>query len=82
MKKFGEVDVYEPCNYASSFSYYRAVMRVCDYTGWHLDKTFMKEVKRSFTNLGFGSSLMHASHTELGNLMGDRTTSIVLYLAH
>ena len=82
MRKFGEVEVYEPCNYASSVSYYRAVTRVCDYLGWNLDITFMKEVKRSFANLAFGRALKHSSHSELGDEFGDRSISIVLYLAH
>ena len=82
MKQFGDVDVYEPCNYSSTVSFYRGVTRVCDYTGWNLDQTFLKEIKRSFANMGFAKALKHSSHTELGNLMSDRTQSIVLYLAH
>jgi len=82
MKKFGDVDVYEPCNYSSSVSFYRGVTRVCDYTGWNLDETYMKEVKRSFANLAFGRALKHSSHSDLGDAFGDKSISIVLYLAH
>jgi hypothetical protein len=67
MKKFRIVDVYEPCNYVSSVSYYKGVTRICDYMGWKLDVTFMKEIKRSFANLAFGRALKHASHSELGD---------------
>lgn len=69
MKRFGDVDVYEPCNYVSSVAYYRAAVRVCDYTGWKLSKEYMREVKRSFAHLAFASAIDHASHTELGTLM-------------
>jgi len=29
--KFGEIDIYEPCNYVSNVAYYRAATRICEY---------------------------------------------------
>lgn len=81
-KQFGDVLVYEPCNYVSNVAYYRAVMRICDYEEWKLDKSFMREIKRSFSVLAFGSALDHASHTDFGNEFHDRATDIILYLTH
>ena len=64
----GGINVYEPCNYASMIPYYRALVRLCDYDDWSLDKVSLRELKRGWATLAYGSGHMHASHTIVGNI--------------
>ena len=34
---FGDVKIFEPCNYASNIAYYRAATRLCDNEDWFID---------------------------------------------
>ena len=34
---FGDVKIYEPCNYASNVAYYRSAVRICEKTDWNLE---------------------------------------------
>ena len=38
---FGDVQICEPCNYASNMAYYHSMLRVCDYPHWTLGTEFI-----------------------------------------
>jgi hypothetical protein len=74
--------VYEPCNYASNIAYYHAATRICDYPNWNVDDVQINALKRSFTTLGMGSAMWHASHTYVGYSFDNNMIAVISYLAH
>lgn len=80
-RMFGDIRIYQPCNYVSNVAFYRSVTRICEYN-WTIDKTYVRELKRAFANLAAGSAHMHGSHTSLGAIFDTRLIAIIFYLGH
>lgn len=57
----------EKCNSISSLSYYRSVLRMCEYPDWKMDISYRKALKDGLATLGFSSLFYHASHTNVGS---------------
>lgn len=81
--RFGDMVVYEPCNYASNIAYFHSMTRLCDYQYWdQSDEEYLVQIKRMFATMAFGSSLFHASSTHLGDLIDNYVIAIIAYLGH
>ena len=80
------MDIYEPCNYASNMATYRVSTEICarklNGTAFSFSEEYVNALGSSFAALAYGSSLMHGSHTWLGHLMDNAPISVVSYLIH
>ena len=38
VQNYGNVPIWEPCNYASNIAYYRAVVQICERQKWSMPK--------------------------------------------
>lgn len=79
---FGDVLIYEPCNYASNVAYFGAAMRMCDNENWSIDEQKVNAIKRGFLALGVGSSFWHASHTYVGYSFDNNMIAVLAALMH
>lgn len=81
-KMFGDVLIYEPCDYASNVAYYHSVMRVCDYPEWTINDDYKKNIKRAFATHAAGSAFFHGSQTRMGDSYDNNMIAVVAYLGH
>ena len=81
-KMFGDVLIYEPCNYASNVAYYKAATRICDNENWSIEEEKVNAIKRGFLALGVGSSFWHASHTYVGYSFDNNMIAIIAAMYH
>ena len=82
--KFGSDDmqVFEPCNYASNVAYYHSASRICDYPDFSVDVPTQGAFKKSFTTLAMGSAFWHGSHTYDGYSFDNNMIAVISYVAH
>lgn len=81
-KYFGDVLIYEPCDYASNVAYYHSVMRLCDYPDWTVSDEYRKAIKRAFATLTTGSAAFHGSQTRMGDSYDNNMIAVIAYLGH
>ena len=79
---FGDVEVLEPCNYASNVAYFRAATRMCDDEEWSMDDEEANAFKQGFLALAVGSSFWHASHTYVGYSFDNNMIALLAALMH
>ena len=80
--QFGDVKIYEPCNYVSNVAYFRAAIRICDNEDWSIEDEKLNAIKRGFLALGVGSSFWHASHTYVGYSFDNNMIAVIAALMH
>jgi hypothetical protein len=81
--RFGDLVVYEPCNYASNIAYFHSMTRLCDYQYWdQSDEEYLVPIKRMLATMAFSSSVFHASMTYLGDRMDNIGIALIAYLGH
>lgn len=76
------MEIYEPCNYASNVAYYHSATRICDYPDWTIDEVNQNAFKQSFATLAMGSAFWHGSHTYDGYSFDNNMIAVISYLAH
>lgn len=80
---YHNIEIYEPCNYASNLAYYHDVTMICAHKeGWNIPREYVVAMAQGFSALTMGSSFWHGSHTLLGNIADNRFIDIVSYVAH
>jgi len=77
-----EMDIWEPCNYASNLAYDRLLVEMCVQQGWTLPSKVVTKIAESFAILTFGSSFMHGSNTRLGVEQDVRSNNLFPYVIH
>ena len=66
-QEFHSIEIYEPCNYASNYAYYHDTTEICNHMGsFSMPDEPVLALGQMFSNLAFGSSFWHGSHTFLG----------------
>lgn len=66
IQEFGNISIWEPCNYVSNLAYYRTTTEICARKQWHLPSASVKAITKAFASLATGSSFMHGSETIVG----------------
>jgi len=81
IEKYGNMPVWEPCNYASNIAYYHTVIEHCAKKTWSMSKDSMNTIIKSYASLGAGSSFMHMSETNVGGISDVRVNDLIGYIA-
>jgi len=80
-EKYGNIPVWEPCNYASNIAYYHTVIEQCAKETWSMSKDSVNTIIKSYASLGAGSSFMHMSETRVGGISDVRVNDLIGYIA-
>jgi len=81
VEKYGNLPVWEPCNYASNIAYYHTVIEQCAKETWSFPSDSVNTIIKSYASLGAGSSFMHMSNTNVGGVSDVRVNDLIGYIA-
>ena len=75
-----EMDIWEPCNYASNLAYDRLMVEMCLQQDWAFDSHTVSKIAQAFSVNTFGSAFMHGSNTHLGAAQDTRSNDIFPFI--
>lgn len=81
-KAYGQMPIYEPCNYASNIAYYHTATEICAREGWNFPEYQVKAIGMTFAILGQGSAFFHGSETSNGGAADVRINDLFAYVAY
>lgn len=81
VQPYGNIPVWEPCNYASNIAYYHTVVEQCAKESWNMPSQSVKTIIKAYASLGAGSSFMHMSETNTGGISDVRVNDLIGYVA-
>merc|ERR1712168_1418968 len=81
VQKYGNIPIWEPCNYASNLAYYHTVVEQCAKKTWNMPKDSVNTIIKAYASLGAGSSFMHMSETTTGGISDVRVNDLIGYVA-
>ena len=78
VQKYGNIAIWEPCNYASNMAYYHSFLETCSSKNhnWSFPIKSRNAICKTFALLGFASSFFHATQTENGGIVDVRVVDI------
>ena len=79
---YGNIPIYEPCNYASNLAYYHTVTEICGKDDWNVPETHVKTMGMVFAILAQGSAFLHGSQTKNGQAADSRINDLFAYVAY
>ena len=56
VQKYGNIPVWEPCNYASNIGYYHSVTQICSKKQWSMSKESVNAIGKAYASLALGSA--------------------------
>jgi len=81
-QQYGNIPIWEPCNYASNVAYYHTVVEQCARETWSLPSQSVNTIIKAYASLGAGSSFMHMSETNIGGISDVRVNDLIGYVAY
>jgi len=81
VQPYGNIPIWEPCNYASNIAYYRTVVEQCTRKSWSMPQDSVNTIIKAYASLGAGSSFMHMSETFTGGISDVRVNDLIGYVA-
>lgn len=82
IQEFGNVSIWEPCNYVSNLAYYRTTTEICARQNWRLPSTSVKAIIKAFASLATGSCFKHGSNTHLGDVADVRVNDLFGWIVY
>ena len=79
---YGNMPIYEPCNYASNLAYYHTVTEICAKAEWNVPEAHSKAMGMVFAILAQGSAFLHGSQTSNGGAADSRINDLFTYVAY
>ena len=79
---YGNMPIYEPCNYASNLAYYHTVTEICARAEWSVPEVHVKAMGMAFAILAQGSAFLHGSQTSNGGAADVRINDLFAYIAY
>ena len=79
---YGNLPIYEPCNYASNLAYYHTVTEICSKSEWSVPDVHVKAMGMVFAILAQGSAFLHGSQTRNGGAADSRINDLFAYVAY
>merc|ERR1712179_323930 len=77
-----QMDIWEPCNFASNLAYDRMVVEICEQHSWTFPSTTVRKIAESFAIVTFGSGFYHGSETTLGNRQDSISNNLFAYVIY
>lgn len=82
VQEYGNIPIWEPCNYASNIAYYHTTTEICNRPTWTLDAIAVKYIGKSFASLALASSFWHGSETRNGQAADRRINDLFAYVTY
>merc|ERR1712241_110886 len=82
VQEYGQMPIWEPCNYASNLAYYHTVTEICGRESWNLPLDDVKAMAITFAILAQGSAFWHGSETNNGGAADVRINDLFAYVAY
>merc|ERR1712038_744651 len=82
VQEYGQMPIWEPCNYASNLAYYHTVTEICAKEEWNVPLDDVKAMAKTFAILAQGSAFWHGSETENGGAADVRINDLFAYVAY
>ena len=79
---YGNMPIYEPCNYASNLAYYHTSTELCGKNDWSVPDVHVKAMGMVFAILAQGSAFLHGSQTRNGGAADSRINDLFAYVAY
>ena len=77
-----EMDIWEPCDYVSNLAYDRLMVEMCLQQDWAFDSQAVKKITEAFAIVTFGSSFMHGSQTQNGQVQDLKSNDLFVYILY
>ena len=81
-QEYGNMPIFEPCNYASNIAYYHTVTEICGRQDWNVPDEQVTAMASTFAILGQGSAFWHGSETNNGGSADVRINDLFAYVAY
>ena len=83
VQQYGDMTIWEPCNYASNMAYYHSVLEICSKPhNWSFPLTSKNAIGETFALLGFSSAFYHATQTVNGNTVDNRVVDMIWFVIY
>merc|ERR1711997_1316646 len=82
VQEYGQMPIWEPCNYASNLAYYHTTTEICSRQQWNLPEDDVKAMAITFAILAQGSAFWHGSETVNGGHADVRINDLFAYVAY
>ena len=83
VQQYGNMSIWEPCNYASNLAYYHSFLETCSKNhNWSFPIKSKNAICKTFALLGFGSSFFHATQTDNGGIVDVRVIDMIFFVAY
>merc|ERR1711935_233161 len=82
VQEYGQMPIWEPCNYASNLAYYHTTTEICSRQQWNLPEDDVKAMAMTFAILAQGSAFLHGSQTKNGDAADVVINDLFAYVAY
>jgi len=84
VQEYGQIPIWEPCNYASNMAYYHTVTELCarKKETWSMPEESVRAIKKAFASLGVGSCFLHGSNTTVGEYSDVRVNDLFGWIVY
>ena len=83
VQKYGNMSIWEPCNYASNMAYYHTFLETCSENhNWSFPIKSKNAICKTYALLGFASSFFHATQTDNGGAVDVRVVDMIFFVAY
>jgi hypothetical protein len=82
VQEYGNIPIWEPCNYASNIAYYHTTTEICYRQEWNMPSDAVKFIGKAFASLALASSFWHGSETRNGQAADVRINDLFAYVAY
>lgn len=77
-----EMDIWEPCDYASNLAYDRLMVEMCLQDHWSFSRQTQDSIASVFGIVTFASAFMHGSNTLLGAEQDHKSNDLLAYVIY
>ena len=77
-----EMDIWEPCNYASNLAYDRLMVEMCLQQEWTFSSDAVAKIAEAFNIVTFGSAFFHGSQTHNGATQDGFSNNLFCYIIY
>ena len=83
VQEYGNMPIWEPCNYASNMAYYHSFLEICNKNhSWSLTTKSRNGIGKAFSFMAFASSFFHASQTDNANTVDQRVMDMIFFVIY
>ena len=83
VQEYGNMPIWEPCNYASNMAYYHSFLEICNKNhSWSFTTKSRNGIGKAFSFMAFASSFYHASQIDNANTVDQRVIDMIFFVIY